>query len=167
MDLDKKDISILAAIAETGTGSPDAIQEETSIPKSTVHYRIKKLRESGIIKNNIFDIDIEKLGLELTLITEIFAEYEPKYHHQVGEQLADIEGVNQVYFTMGDTDFIVISHLASREMVEELIEGFESIEAIQRTSSKFVITTIKDEPHPFNDFELETLQQKLIKNSEE
>jgi len=44
---------------------------------------------------------------------------------------------------MRDTDFIVISRLPSRDMIETLVEEFESIDGIQRTSSKFVINSIK------------------------
>ncbi|MFC6988959.1 Lrp/AsnC family transcriptional regulator [Haloplanus sp. GCM10025708] len=159
--MDEKDIRILAAITEKATGSPEKIHQETDIPASTVHYRINQLREEGIIKNDLFEIDLGKLGLSITLISEVWAEFEEGYHNDVGEKLADVEGVNQVYFTMGDTDFVVISHVANREMVEELIGDFETIDAVNRTSSKFVITTVKNESSPLNDYELDTLVDVL------
>lgn len=155
--MDERNIRILQAIADLGTGSPDEISEHTDIPKSTVHYRLTKLKEDGIVTNDLFDVDLEKLGLEITVISEVIAEYEEQYHEEVGEKLADIEGVNQVYFTMGDTDFVVIAHLSDREMVQRLISDYERIDEVVRTSSQFVVETVKDEPHPLNDFELETL----------
>jgi DNA-binding Lrp family transcriptional regulator len=101
------------------------------------------MKERGVIKNDLFEIDFEKAGLRLTVISEVLAEFEEKYHKEVGRRLANIEGVNEVYFMMGDTDFIVISRLPSRDMIETLVEEFEAIDGIQRTSSKFVISTIK------------------------
>ncbi|MCO8244885.1 MULTISPECIES: Lrp/AsnC family transcriptional regulator [unclassified Haladaptatus] len=160
--MDDKDLRILKAIGTLESGSPDKIADETGIPKSTVHYRLEKLQEEGIIKNEIFDIDFEQAGLNLTLITEVWAEYDSGYHRQVGDKLGDINGVNQVYFTLGDTDFILISHLASRGMVEELISEFEDVDEISRTSSKFVITTIKDESNPLNDYDIEGLKDALL-----
>lgn len=159
--MDQKDIQVLAAIAELGTGSSEKISDETGIPKSTVHYRLDNLREEGVITNDLFDVDLSEVGLNITLITEVMAEYEEGYHDRVGEKLGDVEGVNQVYFTMGDTDFVVISHLSNRGMVEDLIQQFETIEEISRTSSKFVIKRIKDENRPLNDFETETLLDTL------
>lgn len=159
--MDRKDIRILAAIEKLGTGSAEEIAEETNIPKSTVHYRIDSLREKEVITNDLFDIDLEKLGLSLTVITEVWASYDQGYHDEVGQKLSDVNGVNQVYFTMGDTDFVVISHLANRNMVEYIVEQFEAIEEIERTSSKFAIKTIKDESRPLNDFELDTLLKDL------
>jgi DNA-binding Lrp family transcriptional regulator len=155
--MDNRDLRILKTIADVGDPSPKRVEEETDIPKSTVHYRLNKLREADVIENDLYDLNLEKLGLTITIISEIFAEYEEGYHDIVGRKLSEIEGVNQVYFTMGDTDFVVISHLGNREMVEQLIEDYESIEEIHRTSSTFVISTIKDESSPLCDFELETL----------
>lgn len=159
--MDEKDIRIMTTVAKEGVSSPDKIQELTGIPKSTVHYRLNQLREEGVYENDLYDMDLEKVGLSITLITEVWAEFEEGYHTTVGDQLAEVEGVNQVYFTMGDTDFVLIAHVTSRQMVESLVESYEAIDEIQRTSSKFVITTVKDEPHPINDFEHDTLVDAL------
>lgn len=157
--MDDRDVEILKAIAEMGTMSSKAIEDRTGIPKSTVHYRIDNMQESGVIEDDLFNVDLESLGLGLTVITEVLAEFEEGYHHEVGEKLSDIEGVNSVFFTMGDTDFIVIAHLPNREKIEDLIAAYEGIDQIKRTSSSFVITTIKDESTPLLDYDLETLQE--------
>lgn len=141
--LDERDIKILFAIADQETDNTKTLHERTGIPKSTVHYRLQNLKDEGIITNDLYELDLEEIGLGLTVISEIWAEFGEGYHERVGEQLADIEGVNQVYFMMGETDFIVIGRLTSRDMVEGLIEDYESIDEITRTSSKFVISTIK------------------------
>jgi Lrp/AsnC family transcriptional regulator, leucine-responsive regulatory protein len=93
----------------------------------------------------LLEIDREKSGLEITIISEVWAEFGEGNHGQIGKKLAEINGVNQVYFTMGDTDFMVISRLKSRNMVKGLVEEYESIDEISRTSSKFAITTIKED----------------------
>jgi DNA-binding Lrp family transcriptional regulator len=101
------------------------------------------MKDQGVIKNDLFEIDFEKAGLGLTVISEVLAEFEEGYQREVGKALSEIEGVNEVYFMMGDTDFIVISRLPSRDMIETLVEKFEAVNGIQRTSSKFVISSIK------------------------
>lgn len=163
LTMDKKDIDILTTVAKEGVTSPDKIADITDIPKSTVHYRLEQLQDKGILINDVYDMDLEKLGLDITFISEVWAEYEEGYHETVGRQLADVESVNQVYFTMGDTDFIVIAHVTNREMVESVIGSYEAIDAVRRTSSKFVIQTVKDETYPINDFEYETLVDALVK----
>ncbi|AHG02935.1 transcriptional regulator [Halobacterium sp. DL1] len=162
--MDEQDAEIIKAVADIGEPSPKGVEEETGIPKSTVHYRLEKLREAGVIEDELFNLDLEKVGLNLTVITEVMADYEEGYHEKVGEQLSEIEGVSQVYFTMGDTDFIVIAHLSSREMVEELVVAYEGIDAIQRSSTNFAISTIKNERIPFRNYDLETLKDIVTEN---
>ncbi|MGM0399146.1 MAG: Lrp/AsnC family transcriptional regulator [Halobacteriota archaeon] len=161
LDVDQKDLNILAAIGTRKATSSKEISDETGIPKSTVHYRIQQLREMGVLKNDLFELDLEKVGLSVTVISEVFAEFEEGYHTSIGEKLAAVEGVNQVYFTMGETDFVVISHLHDREMVKRLVEDFEAIEGIQKTSSKFVIEPVKHAEFPIADFDAETMHEML------
>lgn len=165
--MDERDLKILKSIIDLGDPSPQLIEEEIDVPKSTVHYRLNKLREEGVVKNDLYELDLNKLGLSITVVSEVFAEYDEDYHERVGQQLSEIEGVNQVYFTMGDTDFIVISHLPNRESVERLIEDYESIDAITRTSSKFVISKIKNEPHALRDYGFDNLSELILSNSDE
>ena len=155
--MDEKDIRILFAALDEKISSPERIAEATGIPKSTVHYRLEKLREEDVIKNDLLEVDLDSLGFSLRVISEVYAEYDEGYHEMVGDELSEIEGVNKVYFTMGDTDFIVIATLSSRDMVEQLVAEYEAIDAVDRTSSKFVISTVKENRYPLTDFELETL----------
>jgi len=96
MSLDSRDIRILRSIAENDSASPERIQEETDIPKSTVHYRINSMKERGVIKNDLLEIDFKKAGLGLTVISEVLAEFGEGYQEEVGRELADIEGVHEV-----------------------------------------------------------------------
>ena len=158
---DQKDLTILHAMARLGTNSSDEIHAETGIPKSTVHYRIKRLQEEGIVDDVLLNVDRESLGLSLTVVSEVLAEYQEGYHEQVGNKLAALNGVNQVYFVMGDTDFIVISHLPTHDMVKDLVEGYEAIDEVQRTSSKFVIQTVKSGGSVVLDWDTDVLMSAL------
>lgn len=161
MNLDAKDIAILRTVAEARTGSPDEIHERTGIPASTVHYRLKRLREDGIVKNDLFDVDRDALGFSLTVISEVDAEYQEGYHESVGEKLGAIDGVNEIHFVMGDSDFVVISHLPNRNKVEDLIASFEAIDEVTRSSSKFVISTVEEGSSVLTDYGEETILDAL------
>lgn len=155
--MDDRDARILIAISELGTGSSERIAEETGIPKSTVHYRIQNLRDQGIIKNDRYEFDLEEVGLEILVISEIVAVYEEEYHNRVGEKIGEVEGVRQVFFTMGDVDFVAISRLTDRTMVEEMFAELEAMDGIERTMSKFVISTVKDDYNSLEGYEIDTL----------
>ena len=161
--MDERDITILKAISDLGTGSPERIHEETDIPVSTIHYRLNNLRESGVIEDDLYDIDLEKLGLGVTVIIEILANYSDSYD-DVAEQLLEIEGVTQAYFTMGETDFVVIARLSDSEKVERLIREFEVIDEVERTNSTFVIDPLRDGQRVLQSYSLETLVEELVED---
>lgn len=162
--MDERDLKILYAIAKHKTQNSSKIHEETGIPESTIYYRLNNLREEDIIENELYDIDLEKLGLNITIIAEVIATYKEEYHTMVGEKLSDVEGVSHVFFTMGEMDFVVIAHLSNRQEVERLIADFEAIDEVQRTQSKFTISTIKNESRPITSYSFERLTDILLDN---
>ncbi|OIB57129.1 Lrp/AsnC family transcriptional regulator [Natrialba sp. SSL1] len=162
MDVDKKDLRILKAIADEETRSPERIAELTDVPLSTVHYRIDSLQERGIIRNDHYDIDMAALGFPITFIVEVIAEHGEGYREDVGDRLLEIDGVTQVYFAAGDTDFIAISQLSDRSMVESLVSEFESMDGVVRTKSTFTISTLRDGHEPLQQYSMETLVDELL-----
>jgi len=158
--MDERDVAILKAIADLGTDSPEQLHEETGIPVSTIHYRLNNLREEGVVTNDLMDVDLDAVGLGVTVIVEVLAEYSGTYD-TVAEKFRAIEGVTQVYLTMGETDFIVIAHLTDSDMVERLISDFEALEEVERTNSTFVISTLKDSQRALEAYDLETLVEEL------
>jgi len=159
--MDERDIRILKAIADLGTGSPDELHEETGIPVSTIHYRLGNLWEEGIIENDLYDLDLSELGLDVTVLVEVLSDYSDD-HNDVLEKLREVEGVTQIFSTMGETDFIAIARLPGSDEVERLIRDFEMIEEVNRTNSTYVISTDREFTRGIESYSLETLVETLV-----
>ena len=158
--MDERDVRLLKAISDLGTGSPEQLHEKTDIPVSTIHYRLNNLREAGIIRNDLYDIDLEEVGLDVTVLVELSTDYHGS-HHDFEETILDVEGVSQAYFTMGETDFVVVAHLPDREFVERLITDLETIDEVRGTNSTFVVSTLRHSTRAFEHYDLETLLSEL------
>ena len=158
--MDERDVRLLKAISDLGTGSPERLHEETDIPVSTIHYRLNNLREAGIIQNDLYDIDLEEVGLDVTVLVKLLTDYHGT-HHDFEEKILEVEGVSQAYFTMGETDFVVVAHLPDRELVEQLITDLERIDEVRGTNSTFVVSTLRHSSRAFENYELETLLSEL------
>lgn len=161
--MDDRDIRLLKAIADLGTGSPEQLHEETDIPVSTIHYRLNNLAEEGILTNDLYDVDLEAVGLGVTVVVEVLADYSGTYD-DVAEKFRQIEGVTQVYLTMGETDFIVIANLPDADTVERLIRDFENLSEVERTNSTFVISTLKDSQRALESYDLDSLLSELAED---
>lgn len=158
--MDERDVRLLKTISDLGTGSPERLNEETDIPVSTIHYRLNNLREAGVITNDLYDLNLAKVGLGVTVVLDVLADYSGS-HETVSDRLLAVEGVTEAYFTMGETDFVVVARLPDSDDVERLIREFESIDEIDRTNSTFVIRSLRDGQRPLESYSLESLVEML------
>jgi DNA-binding Lrp family transcriptional regulator len=158
--MDEKDIRILKSLEELETTSTEAVSDATGIPLSTIHYRLNNLRDAGVITNERLDLDLDELGLGVTIFVQIFTK-DDQSHTQSGQVISDIEGVTKVFFTMGSTDFIALARLPNSDSVERLISDFEALDEIARTDSTFVIERELDSHYPLQQYSEGTLVEEF------
>lgn len=138
-DLDETDLAILERVEDDFDVSLETLADELGLSKSAVHYRLKKLKENGVIQGITADIDPLMIGLEMVAITDVMVTHESGYSKEIGEELMEIKGVEQVFYTMGDVDFVTISRVQSRDQLNDLIDRIVAIEGVNETSSRFVM----------------------------
>ena len=160
--MDERDVEILKAISDLETGSIERVSEATGIPVSTIHYRLNNLREAGVIENDLYDLDLDELGLGVTVVLEVLTSYDDG-HEAMGEEIAGVEGVTKVFFTMGETDFVVIARLPDSDDVERLISDFETLDHVDRTNSTFVVAHERDTERPLQSYSEASLVEALVK----
>lgn len=159
--MDEKDVRILKTLADLETTSTEAVSDATGIPLSTVHYRLNNLREAGVVENDRLDLDLDELGLGVTILVEVFTK-DDQSHTESGRAIAGIEGVTKVFFTMGSTDFIALARLPDSDSVERLVSDFEELDEVARTDSTFVIERELDSRYPLQNYAEETLVEELV-----
>ncbi len=101
-DIDKKIINILQKNDKT---QYQRIAKELNLGASTVHYRIKKLIQNGIITNFSAIIDPEKVGYETSAV--IGLNVDPLKMHDIAQQLTSYDEVQLVTTSSGDHDIII------------------------------------------------------------
>ncbi|ERH12728.1 MAG: transcriptional regulator [halophilic archaeon J07HB67] len=159
--MDERDVEILKAISDLETGSIERVSETTGIPVSTIHYRLNNLREAGVIENDLYDLDLDELGLGVTVVLEVLTSYDDG-HEAMGEEISGVEGVTKVFFTMGETDFVVIARLPDSDDVERLISDFEALDHVDRTNSTFVVAHERDTSRPLQSYSEASLVEALV-----
>lgn len=142
-DIDEKDIDLLSYVEQNFDANLEQIAKEIDLSKSAVHYRLNKLQDNGIIHSISAEVDPLAFGLNMMAVTDVFVAHESGYADNIGEQLAEIDGVQQVYYTMGDVDFVVISRTQNREQMNDVIDDIVSIDGVNETSSRFVMRELK------------------------
>ena len=71
MELNETDLKILKGLLEDARFSSRQIAKNVGVSVGTVLSRIKKMEDEGLIKGYSVLLDHEKLGYQLTVVTEI------------------------------------------------------------------------------------------------
>jgi DNA-binding Lrp family transcriptional regulator len=157
--LDDKDVQILRRVEQDHDVNLEDLSEQLGISKSTIHYRLKSLKEDGVIERVVAEVDPAAFGLNMRMITEVTVVHEEGYAEKIGSKLATIDGVKTVYYTMGDVDFVVVSRVQNRDQMNALIDEIVAIDGVNETSSTFVMDEIKDDHEV-----VPTLSEEMIGN---
>lgn len=147
-DLDKHDLALLERVETDFDMSLEELAAGLDLSKSAIHYRLKKLREWGVIESVTADIDPSSLGLSMIMITEVMVNHETGYAEDIGSALVAVSGVAEVYYTMGDVDFMVITRVQNRKQMNEVLDNIVSIDGVNETSSRFVMDELKSDGQP-------------------
>ena len=143
---DDLDLAILRELQVDCRIPLQEIAEKVGAPTSTVHYRVKRLERNGVIDGYYANINPERLGYDYLSIILVRAAYRPGFHKRIGKKLAEIPGVWAVYFTLGDTDFFVLTRSKNKAEYMKILEVLMTSKEIERTSTQVVARVIKEDP---------------------
>ena len=142
-DVDRKILEVILRRADLNLKD---IAESIGISKSTVHNRLKKMRDADYLKGFYPLINQEMQKDQVTAITLIRAKYGPQYSENVGKELATIKGTWGVYFVIGEQDFVVLIRAKSKSELSEIVNQFAQMEGVERSNTILVLDIFKEDP---------------------
>ncbi|TET08769.1 MAG: Lrp/AsnC family transcriptional regulator [Candidatus Thorarchaeota archaeon] len=144
--LDEMDCAILRELQKDCRTPLQEIAEKVDAPTSTVHYRVKRLEREGVIDGYYAKVNPEKFGMDYITVIKVQASYGPGFHERIGKKLAKVSGVWAVYFTLGETDFFVLTRSENRDEYMKILDALMANKEIVRTSTQVVAKVILEDP---------------------
>ncbi|MBN1358471.1 Lrp/AsnC family transcriptional regulator [Candidatus Bathyarchaeota archaeon] len=142
MELNETDKKILKNLLEDARFSSRQIAKNVGVSVGTVLSRIKKMEDVGLIKGYSVILNHEKLGYELTVVTEITVSKGRLV--EMEKEIAKLPGVCGVYDVTGLTDAIIIGKFKSREDLGKFTKQLLALPYIERTNTHVVLATVKE-----------------------
>jgi DNA-binding Lrp family transcriptional regulator len=142
MELSETDVKILKGLLEDARFSSRQIAKNVGVSVGTVLSRIKKMEDDGLIKGYSVILDHEKLGYQLTVVTEITVSKGRLV--EMENEIAKIPNVCGVYDVTGSTDAIIVAKFRSREDLGGFTKKILALPYIERTNTHVVLTTVKE-----------------------
>ena len=145
--IDKKDKIILTELKKNARNSTKNIATRVKIPRVTVHDRIHKMIERGIIKSFNVTIDYKKIGLSSEVF--IFVSFLPNpevSQRQLAKRIAKLPGVSEVHIISGEYDLLLKVRGKSLEEIGKLvIDKLRQLQGVGRTLTCACFETVKEE----------------------
>jgi DNA-binding Lrp family transcriptional regulator len=143
MHLDETDVEILKALTLDARLSSRQIAKQCGISIGTVLSRIKRMENEGIIRGYSALLDHEKLGYELTVISEITVSKGRLL--EVENEIARLPNVCCVYDVTGLIDAVLVAKFKNREELGKFTKRLLAIPFVERTNTHVVLTSIKED----------------------
>ena len=139
--LDRVDMSILDMLKENSKTKIHVIAKKLGIPQSTVHHRIKRLTENGIISKWSITPNYKLLGLTVKSFVLVYVDVTVlkrirKTQEDIAKRLIGLENVQSVDIITGEADLLVsIRAKDMHDFQRILMENIQSIEGIVKTKT--------------------------------
>jgi DNA-binding Lrp family transcriptional regulator len=139
-DLDRR---ILLAYLMDARLSYRELGHKLGVSTTTIQSRTSKLEKAGVIRGYSAIYDQEKIGFQLTAITEVSVAKGKLL--ELEREVAKMAQVLAVYDVTGLTDAIVIAKFKSREELSKFTKALLAMPFVERTNTHIVLTTVKED----------------------
>lgn len=135
-DLDRR---IIAALAIDGRTPYSRIAEEHGVATTTVHQRVRRLTDQGIITGTRVVVDWEAVGLPVTALVSVEAPGE-RHLSDVADDISSIPFVQNCYAVTGEFDLLLTVRARSSDHLGDLLDEIRGI-APGRSRTLVVLAT--------------------------
>jgi Lrp/AsnC family transcriptional regulator for asnA, asnC and gidA len=134
-NLDQLDRQILSKLVEDGKTPYTDIAKQLFVSSGTIHVRMKKMEQMGIVKGSSVLIDYSKLGYDITAFLGIYLDKSSLYD-DVAVQLAAIPEIVEANYTTGlYSIFVKIICKDTNHLRQVLHDKIQKISGVQRTET--------------------------------
>lgn len=134
-NIDKLDLQIIEEMSENAETPYAELGKKLFVSGGTIHVRIKKLEELGIVRGKRLKVNLKSLGFDITAFVGIFLEKSSMYE-QVAKELEKIPQIVRLNYTTGNYSMfaeIICKDINQLKFV--LHDELQKIKGIERTET--------------------------------
>jgi Lrp/AsnC family transcriptional regulator, regulator for asnA, asnC and gidA len=134
-EIDNLDKQILSLLMHNVTRAYTDIAKELNVSGGTIHVRMKKLTEMGVVKGSQLIINPAAIGFDICAFLGVYLEKGSEYKEAVA-QMKQIPEIVELHYTTGTYSmFVKILCRDTKHLREVLNEKIQVIEGVQRTET--------------------------------
>ena len=135
LNVDKLDLQIIQHMMDDAMISYADLGKKLFVSAGTIHVRIKKLQEAGIVRGFKLNVDVKLLGFDVIAFIGIYLK-ESSLYDSVAGQLQKLPQIVRLNYTTGN--YSMFAEIACRDIGElktVLHDQLQKIKGIERTET--------------------------------
>jgi DNA-binding Lrp family transcriptional regulator len=137
--LDETDRKLLGLLAEDATRSYAELGRMLHLSAPAVHERAKRLKQDGVIKATVADIDGSKIGRPLLAFVHVDTKSWAVTRQLL--QLAELPDVEEIHTVTGESAMLLKVRTRDTQALEDLLGRIHGIEGFEGTRSSIALST--------------------------
>ena len=135
INLDEVDIKILEVLMKDAKKPYTEVAKKAFVSGGTVHVRMRKLEESGIVDGTTLKVNYSKLGFDITAFIGIFLE-KSAFYDQVIDRLKEIPEITTIHYTTGNYSMFCRLHCKDTKHLKDVLhDKIQMVDGIDRTDT--------------------------------
>ncbi len=134
-EIDNTDLKILEILMQDAKRPYTEVARKVNVSQGTVHVRMNKMEEAGILEKTTLRINYAKLGYDITAFIGIYLEKSALYD-MVLAKLKNIPEITSIHYTTGNYSMFVKIHCRDTNHLKEVLhDKMQQVEGIERTET--------------------------------
>ncbi len=142
VELDEIDKKILQILQKDARTSFSKIAKMLNRSEATIHMRVKRLKELGILKGFYADVDASKIGKDT--IAFVLVKIDANKYPETVEKIIELKDVYEAYDVTGEYSLLLKVIVSTREDLARLLDVIGKFDGVQETYTMFVLRVLKE-----------------------
>lgn len=134
-EVDNVDLRILEILRDDAKKPFTEVARKVNVSQGTIHVRMNKMEDAGIVEKTTLKINYAKLGYDITAFIGIFLEKSALYDKVVA-RLKEIDEITSIHYTTGNYSMFVKIHCRDTNHLKEVLhDKMQQVDGIERTET--------------------------------
>jgi len=134
-EIDNTDLKILEILMQDAKRPYTEVAKKVNVSQGTVHVRMNKMEDAGILEKTTLRINYAKLGYDITAFIGIYLEKSALYD-MVLNKLRSIPEITNIHYTTGNYSMFIKIHCRDTNHLKEVLhDKMQQVEGIERTET--------------------------------
>ena len=145
--VDERDLEILAALQSDARATYAEVARRVGLSTSSVHQRVRRLEEAGVIRGYRAVLDPEAVGLFVTALVSVVP-LDPRQPDDLPDRVTEFGEVEDCYSVAGDENYVLKVRTRTTGDLEDLLRRIREKAGVRTRTT--IVLSIPFEERPLN-----------------